>query len=134
MLGGRGRRLVASVIDSVLVVLLAFFLVVATGTLEHAEDYVGNGWMITIPLLGVASYLLLNGWLLFKRGQTVGKAALGIMIVRAEAPDIPAIGLLLLRGVVFLLLPVVDLLFIFRRDRRCLHDLICRTRVVRRRP
>jgi uncharacterized RDD family membrane protein YckC len=29
------------------------------------------------------------------------------------------------------LLAVVDVLFVFRRDRRCLHDLVAGTRVVR---
>ena len=92
--------------------------------------------------LGLASYVLLNLWLLWTRAQTVGKAATGITIVDAKTGERAPIWRLFLRGLFFpmlylivlvpyiALIPVVDQALIFRKDRRCVHDWICRTAVV----
>ena len=144
-LAGFGRRIVATGIDVVVVPLLAVIIMLVTGTLEHAEDYVGYRPVVTAILLGAASYLILNGWLLWKYGQTLGKKLLGIAIVMDVDNSKPSIvRLLLVRGLFFpllylivvpwmllLLLPIVDQAFIFRKDRRCLHDLVAGTRIVR---
>ncbi len=94
-------------------------------------------------LLGLASYVLLNLWLLWKRGQTVGKAALGIAIMDAKTGARPALWRLFVRGLFFptlylivlvpyiALIPVIDQALIFRRDRRCVHDWASGTAVVR---
>ena len=130
MLAGRGRRLVATVVDAIVVPIVVFFLMLVSGAFEHAEDYVGVRPLVSGLLLAVGGYLLPNGWLLFRRGQTLGKLATGIAIASVGSGDVPAFWRLMLRGLLFLFLPVIDVLFIFRGDRRCLHDLICGTRVV----
>ncbi len=144
-LASRWRRLAAAVIDAVLVPALSFFLVMITGTVEDAEDFVDATWMLHVLLLAIAAYLLLNGVLLWRRGQTIGKALLGIAVHAVADPSQPApfwklVALrawffaLLFVVVVpwFALLPLVDQLLIFRNNRRCLHDLVAGTIVVRK--
>ena len=64
------RRAVACAIDIVLVPVLALLLMLVTGALESAEAYSHGFPYYRVFFLGVASYLLLNGWLLWQKGQT----------------------------------------------------------------
>ena len=80
--------------------------------------------------------------MLSMRGQTIGKRLLGIRIVRFGDGSNPGfvrawllrslvvglIGTLPMVGNVFM---IVNYAFIFRADRRCLHDLIADTKVVK---
>ena len=138
-LAGRGRRLAAAVIDFVLVLVAGLVLVVATGAFEDAGDYTGNV-LPRIVGLGFAAYFLVNGWHLVRHSQTLGKAILGLVVVEAGTTDPARWWRLVIRSPFFLalysislgtlvLLPVVDQAFIFRSNRRCLHDLICGTEV-----
>ena len=140
---GRGRRLSAALIDLVLVGAFGFVPLVLTGAFEDAEDYVGNP-LPRIVALGFLSYLIVNGVLLWWRSQTVGKALLGLVVVNAGTSTPAAWWRLLVRTPFFIALyglflvelgipALVDQLFIFGKKRRCLHDLICATDVVRRR-
>ena len=70
VLAGRGRRLVATAIDALLVPLLTVFLVMVTDVVEDVEDYQTRAWILHVFLLAVLSYLLLNGYLLATRAQT----------------------------------------------------------------
>ncbi len=93
----------------------------------------GFGFLI---LMGIQIYLLTT------RGQTVGKKLLAIKIVNFEDETAPGfvkafllrsfvnglIGSIPLVGAVYSL---VDICFIFRGDRRCLHDLLAGTKVVK---
>jgi uncharacterized RDD family membrane protein YckC len=94
-----------------------------------------------ILAVGLCLLLILQTCLLTMRGQSLGKWMLGIRIVRYRDGALPGfvhavllrnwlmnvIGIIPLVGTVF---PLVDLAFIFRADRRCLHDLIADTRVI----
>jgi uncharacterized RDD family membrane protein YckC len=142
-LAGRGRRLAATVIDMILVPAVALLLVMATGAVEDPEDY--RDFAFVLPVLGLAvlAYLLLNGWLLYARGQTVGKWLLGIGIVNhasgeraplwrlvlIRAPFFPLLFLLIAN--VLALLPLADVLPVFMKSRRCVHDLVAGTAVVK---
>lgn len=86
-------------------------------------------------------YLLLHGFLLATRGQTIGKLVLGIRIVDIDTNQvIPLVKQLLLRdllirvlvGIPFIggIIGLVDSLLIFRWDRRCLHDHLANTKVI----
>ncbi len=147
LLAGRGRRFLATLIDAILVPLLAILIMLVTGVLEHAEDWSATAYPIARMVgLGLASYVILNLWLLWKRGQTVGKAALGIAIVDARTGTLAPLWRLFIRGLFFptlymivlipfiALIPVIDQALIFRKDRRCVHDWVCRTAVVMRTP
>lgn len=92
--------------------------------------------------LGTFSLLLVQIIMVSMRGQTIGKRLLGIRIVRHGDGSNPGfarawllrslvvglIGMLPMAGNVF---TIVNYCFIFRADRRCLHDLLADTKVVK---
>lgn len=143
-LAGRGRRLLATLIDLLLVPAVAILLMLVSGVLEDAEDWSAAGRpVVRMLLLGLVSYLLLNGYLLWRRGQTVGKALTGIAIVDTRNGEkLPLWRLLAVRALFFPTLyalpvpwlnalPLIDQLFVFRKSRRCVHDLACGSSVIR---
>jgi uncharacterized RDD family membrane protein YckC len=170
LLAGRFRRLVATLVDAVLVPALALLLLTITDVMEDANDYANVGlMMLWVFLLAVVAYVILNGYTLWRRGQTLGKWVMGIAIVPASsllydsakndgdehqrayvpapfvpAPFVPAPlwKLIFIRALFFpllfmavvpwvALLPVLDQALIFGKRRRCLHDLVAGTVVVR---
>jgi uncharacterized RDD family membrane protein YckC len=91
-----------------------------------------------LGLLGLAIYQ----WVLISRtGQSLGKKWTGIRIELVDGGAVNFTSGVLLRNWVPKLMGIVpylgalfhlvDALFIFREDRRCIHDLIAGTRVVR---
>lgn len=142
-LAGRGRRLVATMIDMILVPALTALLIMITGVMEHAEAYRNSMWILNVFLLAVLSYLILNGYWLFTRGQTVGKRLMKVAIVASTTGERAAFWkLVCLRAPFFpllfvsiiptlALLPIIDQAFVFRKNRRCVHDLAAGTSVVR---
>lgn len=91
--------------------------------------------------LALLSFLLGQLWLLWRRGQTVGKILLGIRIVRVDTLEKGGFvtnvllrtllnNLIVSIPIAGLLYGLADALFIFRDDRRCLHDKIAGTCVV----
>jgi len=90
--------------------------------------------------LGFTMFLVLQGYLLVTRSQSIGKVLLKTRIVRCDGTHASAFRILGLRhGVIFLMtvlslvatiFSLVDCLLIFRKSRRCLHDLIADTTVV----
>ena len=152
-LAGRGRRLGAYMIDTTIAfIVLAVFaalnlgisledltrapILVVEGPLPMAQEMstAGSIWFLII-------FMAINSYLLVTKGQTLGKLALGIRIVDAASNGAAtAVKLLGLRYVLVMLVAVIpfiggllgliDFLFIFREDRRCVHDLIAGTKVV----
>lgn len=91
--------------------------------------------------LALLSFLLGQLWLLWRRGQTVGKILLGIRIVRVDTLEKGGFvtnvllrtllnNLIVSIPIAGLLYGLADALFIFRDDQRCLHDKIAGTCVV----
>jgi uncharacterized RDD family membrane protein YckC len=92
----------------------------------------------------VLGVMVVNWYLLVKRGQTIGKIVAHTRVVLVDGSRAPftrvvalrAWPILILQYVPILarsigpLLSLVDVLFIFRKDRRCLHDLVAGTKVV----
>jgi uncharacterized RDD family membrane protein YckC len=115
--------------------------------------------ILWIFLLAVVAYLMLNGYTLWHRGQTLGKWIMDIAIVPASSHiregvmcggdeskstyvPAPLWKLICIRALFFpilfltvvpwlTLLPVLDQALIFGKRRRCLHDLVAGTIVVR---
>ena len=91
-------------------------------------------------LIGFAIMVAVQGYPLAQAGQTWGKKLLKLKIVNLDGsqPDfLRLIGLRYGSGALISLIPVVgsfygfvDALFIFREDKRCIHDHIAGTRVV----
>ncbi|MET0792153.1 MAG: RDD family protein [Polyangiaceae bacterium] len=94
--------------------------------------------------IGFAIYCLVHGYFLFKYSQTVGKRVMKIRVENlADGQRTPGWQLLVVRALpisAFEQIPVVgpwlglfDVVFIFRKNRRCLHDYWAGTVVVKTR-
>ena len=93
---------------------------------------VGIAFLCEIPALVLFAYLLTT------RGQTPGKIALGIKIVNKDTHEnggfVPnVLKRAILNGFIGFIpfYALVDILFIFGEEKRCLHDMIAGTIVVR---
>ena len=146
-LAGRGRRLGACMIDviiaGIVLVAVAYFnpgplgltmLDIMRDPTTQQMSTAGSIWLLII-------FMAINSYLLVTKGQTLGKWMLGIRIVDAASNGAAtALKLLGLRYVLVMLvqaipmigqlLGLINVLFIFRGDRRCVHDLIAGTKVV----
>ncbi|ALN58501.1 MULTISPECIES: RDD family protein [Lysobacter] len=144
-LADRGIRLVAAIIDGVILMVLLVPLMFIGGYMDAVMQAAQTGqqpyglqiaWGVGALLLFFAvQYLPLS-----QNGQTWGKKVMKIKIVDQDGnkPDLVTlmgkrylfqngIGLIPCLGG---LISLVDVLMIFRQDRRCLHDQIAGTRVV----
>lgn len=140
-LATRWQRLGAVLIDTVASFLVIWLL--ARFTPWNAWDQEPASLWEPAPqgaLIGAIVFLVLHGWLLLQHGQTLGKRAIGIRITASDGAKASPGQLLVRYGVGFLtvIVPVVgqvyamvDALLIFRASRRCLHDLIAGTIVVK---
>ena len=141
-LAGRGIRLVAAIVDGLIIglAILLVALVTPYNAFDPREDALWFGFVLNL-VLGFGAYLLLNGWLLHSRGQTIAKALFRIKVVRSDGSRASLLRLAGLRYCVTSLLTLVplvgwifalvDCLMIFRDSRKCLHDNIADTIVVR---
>ena len=136
-LATRGSRWMARILDG----LLAFLIALPLGYLvpdEGADASLGAmSWALVGLLLGLVGVQI---FFLVRDGQTLGKKAMRIKIVRLDNSRVAGGRLLLVREMLFAILSVVpifgifarlaDILFIFGKDQRCLHDYIADTKVV----
>lgn len=143
VLATHGQRLSAALIDGVFGMLLSS--PVLAMTMAWAKNHPGQEppvqMMIVSALIGFALFMALHGYFLRRNGQTLGKRFIGIRIARCSDGGVPVFADLLLRRYlpiwILTLIPggpfiaFVDTLFIFRPDRRCVHDLLADTRVVK---
>ncbi len=142
-LASRWARLGAALIDVVVVTVPFIGIIYGTDYWQRAMNQ-----QVTLQeqalsfILGLLMYLLLHGYLLHKRGQTIGKWVLGIKIVSVVDNEILPLWRVFffryLPQVVIAMIPfmgsllvIINDLFIFRKDKRCLHDHIAGTKVVR---
>ncbi len=96
--------------------------------------------IITVAIIS-GIYLVMNGYLLAKNGQSIGKLIIGIKIVRDDREKASLqriIGLRLFPVFVLINIPLIglfiglfDVLSIFREEKNCLHDDLADTRVVK---
>lgn len=139
-LADRGMRLLAAIIDSIVVYVPAIgFVVLGVAMGKEAP---------VIAVLGVAAgalyalgIVIAQIVMLCQRGQTIGKRVLGIRIVKVDTGQngggvtnvilrslVPGlIGWIPYIGPVF---GLINICFIFAQDRRCIHDHIAGTVVV----
>lgn len=146
-LASLGDRLAAAIFDVVAAMLCVIPMIVG-GVMSGQTDTSPSP--LALGLIG-GSFLLIIGLtiynlvLLATRGQTIGKKLKGIRIVTfPDGANPGGVKTILLRGFVNGLLSgvpylgtvyaLVDICFIFREDRRCIHDLIADTQVVKGQP
>ncbi|EJL76796.1 putative membrane protein [Polaromonas sp. CF318] len=140
-LAGRVERLGAVILDTVFQSLVLWLVSVLTPYNPWAAQ--GTGAWSFNPLsmaIGALIFVLLNGYLLATRGQTLGKVLLKLRIVRPSGEAVSPTRLALRYGAGFVaglvmavvwVYSLIDCLMIFRKSRRCLHDEIADTIVVK---
>lgn len=148
-LAGRGTRLGAVIIDSLIIMVPLLLAIVpvmmafgAAGAGVGGADAMGVGAMIAIAIgsIGFLALFVVNLVMLHRTGQTIGKRLLNVKIVRTDGSRAGLTRIFFLRMVVpgmigglpFVgyIFSIVDPLFIFQESRRCVHDLIADTIVV----
>lgn len=143
-LASRWERLGAAIIDGLIMSCMAIpFGLLAT---YYAVDLTELMYeLVIIPLLGVTIvgiYLAINYNRLMTRGQTLGKSALKIAIADNQTKNLPAKNKLLTRycfsylcgyiPFVGSLFSLINVCFIFGSEKRCIHDHVASTCVVKR--
>jgi uncharacterized RDD family membrane protein YckC len=140
-LAGLGKRFGGFIIDALIVTVILLPIMFFTGALRLMFGGGHSfGRQAIYGLLGCGVWLVLNGPLLARSGQTIGKKAVGTKIVDlagALPPFGKLVGLryvlpILIGQIPFLggLFGLADALFIFGPERRCIHDYLAGTRVV----
>ncbi len=143
-LASLGERFVAALIDSVIVGCVAFVpaMIFYGGWMGYVGAAAASPLVFKVGggLFGVVVFLVINGAFLARDGQTIGKKVMKTKIVRNDGSKadfgrllgyryapiwicqmIPFVGLLCL----------LDVLFIFRESRHCIHDDIADTKVIK---
>ena len=141
-LASRWKRFGGGLIDGV--VSMAIMVPIMLTTDVPQQPFRGQpmtfGEQATLFVVGWVVFLVLNGYLLYKRGQTIGKVAVKTKIIDLNG-NLPSFGkLIVLRyfilglvvqiPIVGSLAGLVDGLLIFGKERRCLHDYMAGTRVI----
>lgn len=153
-LAGRGIRLLAAVLDAIALVVLLMplfiFVLFAEQDSIHPSEFVEE---LLLTLLVNVIFLVLNGYLLINRGQTIGKYILKIQIVDQKSCELlPFLRVYVYRNlwisVISLIavwfwssaeagdkimgyLSLIDAISIFGAGRLCLHDHFAFSKVVR---
>jgi uncharacterized RDD family membrane protein YckC len=151
VLAGRWQRLLAYLIDYSLPIVIGVFagIYAASAGIGGLKGRAATDALlhnpVFIPAMGVVfvacvAWGIWNIVLIYGRGQTVGKMALGLRMVRTDGSRMSFARYFFLRGLIIGLLSaipfvgwgfrLVDKLLIFRASRKCLHDDIADTLVV----
>ena len=134
-LAGIGRRFAALFIDS----LLLSIPIVAIGIGLIAASVAGNKnfnpiWFQPAALLAIVLFVAYEALMLAARGQTLGKMAMKIKVVRADGLPLSAgqaWGRAFMRQILASCLSIFNYIpAFFTKERTCLHDLVANTRVV----
>ena len=144
LLADRGTRLGASILDGLIFGLMVYLPLVggiafAAGPNAVAGDppQMSFGLGLTVGLIGFAVWAAINIKLMRANGQSIGKKACGIKVIRPDGSAASLSRLIWLRNVLNALIGliplygIIDALFIFGEARRCLHDHIADTIVVK---
>ena len=146
-LASRWKRLWGALLDGFIGLTLMAPLIMVFGMwrTEDAQISLISKQRIMANLLGWGVFLVLNIYLLKNHGQTVGKKIVGTRIVSKEDGQIMTLGHILFYRyllmsimayipILYKYFPIVDVLFIFRKDKRCIHDIVAGTVVVNSKP
>jgi uncharacterized RDD family membrane protein YckC len=150
----RGSRLGASIIDSLIIFIpmmpayvQAMPLLVRAGTGMQRNVFASwgvvasTGTWFYVGLIWMLIMLVINGVLAHRNGQSIAKKLLGIKDVRTDGSRASFARIFWLRNVLnsaFTFIPLIgsfygliDVLFIFGSPKRCVHDYIADTIVIR---
>jgi uncharacterized RDD family membrane protein YckC len=134
----RSDRLVVAIVDGVLgvVCFIPVFMLVGFDNLSQPTLTLSAGLLG----YGILSTLVLHGYLMYQRGQTIGKSLMSIRIENLDGTQASFTTIYFKRMLSMQLLSLVpsvgqfiagfvNPLFIFGKDKRCLHDHLAGTKV-----
>lgn len=140
-LASRWSRLFASIIDSIILLVIMLPVMYLTGGFDVLTTGEEPGFIYNV-IISIGSwvlFVLINGKFLVSNGQTIGKKAMEIRIIDLNG-NVPDTNTLIKRYAVYFvpnIIPVaggifalVNVLFIFGEEKRCLHDQVGGTKVV----
>lgn len=142
LLASRSKRFFGSLIDGLIQLAIIGPMIYFSGAWDNMMQNQGTldiAGTLTWFIIGEVVFLALQGYLLFNRQQTIGKLLLNMKIVGMEQEGVSAGKLYGMRYLLFHvigqiplvnMLMIIDPLLIFRKDKRCLHDLLAGTQVV----
>lgn len=141
ILASRGKRLGAVIIDTIISIALILPLMYFTGGFDIITSGTTNyGYNALLGVFGIVIFFLIHGRYLALYGQTIGKKMVGIKITDLQG-NLPSFKKQILvrygftsiiGNIPFIggLVSIIDVLFIFGKERRCLHDRVARTMVL----
>lgn len=141
-LASRWSRLFASILDGFVIMAVTVPVMYFTGGFDGITEGIepSLGYTLAVGALGLIFFVVVNGKLLISNGQTIGKKILGIKIVDLDG-NLPSLKKhLLIRYATYFVpgqIPVagqifslVNILMIFGKQKRCIHDHVAGTKVV----
>ena len=135
-LASRGARLGAAIVDGLILMLPIVGLSLAFGTINVSNgEKAGLGAEILVQVLALGIATVYEAVMLKMRGQTLGKMAMKIAVVRPDGRPLTTgqcWGRSLTRGVLNAtqIGGLIDALFIFSAKRATIHDRVSSTQVV----
>jgi uncharacterized RDD family membrane protein YckC len=120
---------------------LITFFALGVGSQIFSGEGVGIVTQFLVSLLSLAAFIAINYHFWEKNGQSIGKLAVGTKIVRTNGDRCPASRIITHRilpiyiiqqvPVIGNIVGLVDALLIFRASKKCLHDDIADTIVIK---
>lgn len=137
-LASRGHRFAAAIVD-LLIILIAFVPFIIYFGFERMEEE-SIEIIASSFIYGLVVTLFLNGYLLYAYGQTIGKHYMGIRIENLDGTQasfrniyfkrmLPMQAIGMIPSVGQFISGIINPLFIFGKEQRCLHDYIAKTKV-----
>lgn len=143
ILATRWARLWAAIIDMMVAMVFVVLLQQLAGLLgkEIVARNLSAGERFLLSIMGFAWFIVVNAHLLKTAGQTIGKYFLKIQIVDVQSNQLLSLNNLIVKRYlpIWVLSAVpglgscfstINVLFIFGKEKRCLHDLIANTKVI----
>jgi uncharacterized RDD family membrane protein YckC len=140
-----GRRFVALFLDGLLIGLpamaVALAIAIPAGLFDlekiASEGTIGIVFQLLYTFLYLGGWILYEGLMLTRGGQTLGKRTLNIRVVSADGAELTrrqAFGRAASRQLLGLIpcFSLVDYATAFGRERTCIHDMLAKTTVVTR--
>jgi uncharacterized RDD family membrane protein YckC len=144
-LADRSTRLGASILDGLILGLFVYVPLIVAAIPSFAasraagrNDFGAGMWIgIALAAVGLIAWLWFTVKFLGENGQSIGKKACGIKLLRTDGSEVSIsrviIGRNLVNGLLGLipLYGFIDVLFIFGNARRCVHDHLADTIVIK---
>ena len=142
-LATRWSRLWSSLIDSLTIMAVSIPTMYFTGGLELIIQGIQPSFIynISIAALSITVFFIINFKLLKNQGQTIGKKILKIKIIDLNG-NLPDFNTQILKRYATYFLPgqipvagqifsLINILFIFGKKKRCIHDFVAATKVIK---